>query len=504
MSHIKGWEMFGFDALQQAALEAIGHYLQERHLAGAVAFPTIPYWMFSAFDKYQAEDIISVLKYSWINLPAGASFIPGDLLFRGVSDGGAAALANTAATQADDGWGSGVAYPPVVASKTTVSTFSSGWFHGGTATASTMAASDSEVGTHAEVTTGTTGTGTFSIFNQASVDMTNKHFVIKIKMDDFTAIGGVILRVSSDANVTTNFTDLRVTGGNSVNSIYSIGDGWVEVTFSWADSATTGTVNRAAIKSYQFRMAAFNSLSTKVRFKLLSTVDRVGPFGIIGFDDCQKSALLALPKLQALNFPPVMYAIAERLDDPEFMTMNELIEWETISEGEVAGHCFATAVHDAANGYVSATLADAQADMQKLRAFLFGNNERGYAFKGARHFSWPKGQFNPALEAIAVQLFQTASMATPAFIAQAWPSANPMRCARIPVLATTTPAQIEAEALKAVANGTGAEFMFHKIVESGAVGATEYNLPDFEAAMDLIAATGLPMRTKSQVIDAAY
>jgi len=402
------------------------------------------------------------------------------------------------------GGGAGLAIPHYQAQVTPITTFASGWFHGGTATASTLTASDSEVGTHAAVTTGATGTGQFSIYNQTPVNMTGRHFVVRIKMDDYTAIGGLNLRVSDDVNVATRFTDLRVTGGNEVNAAYSVGDGWVDVTFSWADAATTGTVDRSAIRSFQFRPASFGSKSTVVRFDSLGYVEASGPYGIISFDDGWASAALALPKLDALGFHPVMYVIVDLIGTTNYMTLADLVAWETTHGGEVAGHCYAVAIHNATNSYASVSIDECAADMQQLRAFLHGSNALSHAFSGRNHFAWPKGQFDSAHEAVQRRFFSSAALATNPWVAQAWPAANPYRLARFPVTATTAPAQIQAQAQKAMAAGTAVEFMFHEILASGATGATQYNLTDFEAAMDLVAATGLPIKTKSQVFDLAY
>lgn len=89
---LKGWQMFGLDALQQAALQKILSYLDAAWAAGATTFPKIPQWMFTAFDKYQAEDLLATLEYSW---DTGGE-PTGNLLFRGFQGSTAAAIAESA------------------------------------------------------------------------------------------------------------------------------------------------------------------------------------------------------------------------------------------------------------------------------------------------------------------------------------------------------------------------------------------------------------------------
>lgn len=89
--NLTGWEMFGLDAMQQAALQAIINYIEAQWAQGNPNFPEIPHWMFQPFSKYEAEDILASLKHSWtFGTPP-----KGDLMFRGWQDGPATALATS-------------------------------------------------------------------------------------------------------------------------------------------------------------------------------------------------------------------------------------------------------------------------------------------------------------------------------------------------------------------------------------------------------------------------
>ena len=83
-----GWQMFGLDALQQAALVHIFNYLDNYVEGGGEAFPEIPYDLFSPFSKWETEDLIDSMCYTWETQLAPL----GSMLYQGWNDGTASAL----------------------------------------------------------------------------------------------------------------------------------------------------------------------------------------------------------------------------------------------------------------------------------------------------------------------------------------------------------------------------------------------------------------------------
>lgn len=80
--------MFGLDATQQAALVHIFNYLDNYVQEGGEAFPEIPYDLFSPFSKWETEDLIDSMRYTWETglAPLGSS------MHQGWNDGTAQAL----------------------------------------------------------------------------------------------------------------------------------------------------------------------------------------------------------------------------------------------------------------------------------------------------------------------------------------------------------------------------------------------------------------------------
>lgn len=108
-STLNGTDLFGFSALQQAAFLACLKYIEEKTAQGASKFPMPPYWMlFPVFSRYEAEDVISTLKWMWSNAGTAEQEPPGYLVSRGFSGATAAALSKnvlTAAIESDTvGW----------------------------------------------------------------------------------------------------------------------------------------------------------------------------------------------------------------------------------------------------------------------------------------------------------------------------------------------------------------------------------------------------------------
>lgn len=83
-STLNGTDLFGFSALQQAAFLACLKYVEEKTALGASKFPMPPYWMlFPTFSRYEAEDVISMLKWMWENAGEATEEPPGYLASRG-------------------------------------------------------------------------------------------------------------------------------------------------------------------------------------------------------------------------------------------------------------------------------------------------------------------------------------------------------------------------------------------------------------------------------------
>lgn len=368
-----------------------------------------------------------------------------------------------------------------------------GWFHGGTAISSNPAASDAEVATHATVVTGTTSTATYSKYNMGTFDATDRNVVALLKVDNMAAINGINLRVSSDSNVTTNFTDLRVSGGNVVNSILNGGE-WVAVTFSWADSVTTGTVDRSQLKSFQLRIGSFGGLSTAVRIGWLGIAEARGPYCLISFDDGSASALNALPAMNKHGFIGNMYTIVDVLGAAGFLTLDQLRMLQDHRGWDVCGHAYRLANHNLPNGLRDLSLEELDRELALMKDWLLRNR-----FKGADHFAWPKGQFTGDMQKVMERYFVSGGMVTN-FVAQALPTYTPGRMARLSITSTTTAASINAEVTKAQASKTSIELLFHQIVPSGAVGSIQYNAADFATVMDHIASTGIEVATISRAV----
>ncbi len=367
------------------------------------------------------------------------------------------------------------------------------WFSGGATVSSNPADTDSEVGVHASIFTGTTGTSTYSKYNFGTFNATDRNLVALVRVEDMTAISGIVLRIGSGTNVTSNYYDLQVSAGNVSSSILNTGE-WVPVTFSWAKSVAVGSPDRSALKSLQFRVPAFNSKSTTVRFKSIGISEQRGPYCLISFDDNQVSANLALPYMNKYGFSGTMYSIAERIDTPDYQTMEDVLSMQNDFNWEIACHSYTAAAHDSPNGMEDLTLPQLDTELRNLKKWALENN-----ISGSDHFVWPKGRFRPDMIPVAERYFVSAGMVSH-YINQTLPTFTPMRMARRGVTSTTTLANIQTEIDTAIANDTSIEFIFHKIVSSGATGETEYNASDFGAAIDYIASSGIEVRTISEVV----
>lgn len=354
----------------------------------------------------------------------------------------------------------------------------------------------------AQVTSLTDGstTVTFSKTGITAFDMTAKQFVVWVKVDDMSRLGGLTMRAGSD--ITANYYTLRVSGGAVTNSILNGGE-WVPVTFSWADASTTGAPNRAAITALSLRSAQ-NGAGTAhvVRYNGVAVVadpSAVFPNGVVSvtFDDNYIEVKTnAKPRLDLYGYPATCYVIQDTVGlDANHLSLADLQSFHDQAGWEVAGHSWTAASHNQTNGLTDLSSSQLAAEMALMKAWLLSN---GFT-RGADLFAHPKGQFNTTTEQVIGGFFSSQRMTTH-FLAQTLPFFKP-RLGSMSVVATDSTASITAEIDKAYTNKTWLILTFHKIVASGASGTNEYDLANFNTVIDYLNTKGIAVRTVGQVLD---
>jgi peptidoglycan/xylan/chitin deacetylase (PgdA/CDA1 family) len=92
-----------------------------------------------------------------------------------------------------------------------------------------------------------------------------------------------------------------------------------------------------------------------------------------------------LTKLSAYRFPATLYVIAELIDDPGRVSLEQLYALRDKHHWEIAGHSFTLAAHNQPNGLDDLEPAELEAEMNSLRDWL---DEKGFE---RDTFAYPKG-----------------------------------------------------------------------------------------------------------------
>jgi peptidoglycan/xylan/chitin deacetylase (PgdA/CDA1 family) len=196
------------------------------------------------------------------------------------------------------------------------------------------------------------------------------------------------------------------------------------------------------------------------------------------FDDGDATTFTrALKKLSTYRYPATAYVIADTVDDPGFMTLEQLGKLRDQHHWEIAPHSLTIASHNLPNGLDSLEPEALKAEMNGLRDWIYEN-----AFSRAS-FAYPKGAASPEVRHYVKRDYCSgrATARGPEtlpprdeYILRGW-SINGL---------VSNVADVEATVDKAVADGTWAILSFHDITAGPPAESTDFEDGEFEAVVD--------------------
>jgi peptidoglycan/xylan/chitin deacetylase (PgdA/CDA1 family) len=223
------------------------------------------------------------------------------------------------------------------------------------------------------------------------------------------------------------------------------------------------------------------------------------PNGVVTicFDDCHGSVYtLARPKMDQYGYPGMAYAIPDQVGLAGNLTTAQLQALERLNGWEVGGHATTTAAHNQAGAFTALTAEQVDAEMVQMKTWL-----NSAAYRGADHFAYPQGLFNPTVLDATARYYRTGRLAAapranemlpPVDLLKlrAWTSGNDL-----PTLQGIVDA--------ARAGGAWAIIVFH-VITTGAVSdpQNQTTKANFDAFIDYINAQGVPVRTVTDVLAA--
>lgn len=198
------------------------------------------------------------------------------------------------------------------------------------------------------------------------------------------------------------------------------------------------------------------------------------------FDDGDASTYTrALKKLSAYRYPATAYVIADTVDDPGFLTLEQLQKLRDQHHWEIAPHSLTIASHNLPSGLNSLEPEALKAEMNGLRDWIY---ENGFS---RASFAYPKGAASPEVRHY-VKRDYCSGRAT-ARGPETLPPRDEytLRGWSIDGLFSSA-ADVEATVDKAVADGTWAILSFHDITTGPPAQATDFEDGEFEAVVDYV------------------
>jgi peptidoglycan/xylan/chitin deacetylase (PgdA/CDA1 family) len=313
-----------------------------------------------------------------------------------------------------------------------------------------------------------------------AINFTGRQPIVWIKVNDQSRVWELSLYLSSD-NLTSHFYIFDI----KTNQLDS--GKWIPLVLSFTNATVTGTPNRAAINSIQFR-AKDNGSSLPFDLKIGgigSVAEASAGVCSITFDDNWASAYdVARPIMDAYNFAGTMYTIPDAVGTTNYMTLAQLKKLQDEAGWDVAGHHQTNLT----------TLQNPDYAVRSVKKWL---GENGF-HKGLSEFAYPNGAYNDDVIAAVKRHFRSGrSIIEKAEVPM---PADLMRLKVLQCYNTVAPATIAAAVTAALTNKDWLILVFHKIVTTATV-STEYSTANFTTVIGDIATQGIAVKPVSEVLN---
>lgn len=326
-----------------------------------------------------------------------------------------------------------------------------------------------------------------------TLDLSMSGLVFWVKATNVASIKSVALTLGgTDTFAPSYFGALPLAAGNKSPVI----DGeWFPVYFSFGNAGiNNGTPARKTITAVRVTLqdtAGMPSPTLKIG-GLGTFVDKANayPKGVVSlvFDDTWASHADAAVKMAEYGFPGTEYLIQSRIGTAGNLSMAQVRMLNEAYGWEMGSHASNDAAHV---DWTTQTAAWVEAELAAQKAWQAANN------LPTRTFAYPIGPFNSAIARQVAVHYDSARSTYSWTNSAAKPHKYRLSCYVLAATVTLASAKIWVD--RVVANGGWPVFMFHNLVASGATG-NDWLKADFDALVDYIAASGLPVATVGDVI----
>jgi peptidoglycan/xylan/chitin deacetylase (PgdA/CDA1 family) len=327
----------------------------------------------------------------------------------------------------------------------------------------------------------TDGTGDASIATSPQltpVDLTAAHVAVQGLVSFSNFLGEVRLRLSS-GDIETDYAEATVWDEGRDPTV--LGTTFETQSIPTGGFAVHGTVDWSKIDRAQ--LIVTDNGNGNVFFYaagIYAVPTYRTPTVSFAFDDSLESTFtLGVKKLTAYRMPATEYVIANAIDQPGFLTEEQLYTMRNLDHWEIGGHAATLEDHNEPNGLDSLTPEELKADFETMREWMF---EHGFA---QRTFAYPKGAAGQEVRKYAQRDYCAARVtaAGPETI----PPRNPFTIRGFSINSSETHlAQLEEEVDKAIAEKSWLVLTFHNLVTGAPAETTDFNYTEFSELVDYV------------------
>jgi len=340
----------------------------------------------------------------------------------------------------------------------------------------------------------TAGTGaprTLAKTGMTPIDFTGKVARVWVKLEGVDHLGDLEIQLGS-GNLSNAFEFSLRTGQS--RQWFTDGD-WISVAVPWTPTKVAGTPDRSRITDVMVRVsddASGNHVRLHLNGIALVAEAPAFPGGVVSFTFDDNFATMVDPAaaiLTAHGLPATAYVITDEVDKPGRAKLTDLKSLAMLG-WDISVHAYTEVDH--ALHYTNLSPAEVEDDMVNARAWLIANGFAGYD-----HCAYPSGEFSPDVLALAGQYF-TSCRTIYSSQQELFPPSDSRRLRVGYVTEGVTLAQAEQWVDEALANHDWLVLVLHRIVDAPTLN-TEWRTSDFQTLADYVAASGLPVKTVSEV-----
>lgn len=353
--------------------------------------------------------------------------------------------------------------------------------------------SDHVIGMQAAVveTIGTGSTRTLAKTGMAPIDFTGKVARLWLKLEGVEHLGELEVQLG-DANLANAYRFSLRTGQS--RQWFTDGD-WVSVAVPWSPDGVNGSPDRSRITDVMVKVAD-DASGSHVRMHLngIALVAEAAPAysgGVVSFtfDDGFDTIVPASQMLAAHGFAATAYVITDQVDKDGRAKLSDLTTLQNAG-WDIAAHAYTQVDH--ALNYTELSPSEVEDDMVNTRAWLIA-----HGFQGYDHCAYPSGEFDATIVALAGTYF-TSCRTIYAAQQELSPPSDARRLRVGYVTSSVTLATVERWIDEARANHEWLILVFHHFTDTP-VASVDWRASDFQAVVEHVAASGLPVATVSTV-----